>query len=895
MTRMGHKKPNLGFLCLISLSAAALVALAGSFGNIPGAKASASVHDWSREAAGRRQDVPPALLAAARASRAAMSPADPLTVAEEAHLVAGDAAADDFFGNSVAVSGDTAVVGAFVDDDPVRGANTGAAYVFVRNGSTWTQQQKLTASDAAAGDRFGSAVAIDGDTIAVGAIFADVGSEGNAGKVYVFTRSGTTWTEQQILTAGDVKSSDNLGASVAIDGDTIVSGANSYDLPGVFDAGAAYVYTRSGATWTQQQRLTAAAPIAFDRLGYSVDIDGDTIIAGAPSDPVQAVPGNAGSAYVFTRGGTVWTEQQKLTAGDGALFDRFGLAVGVSGNTALVGAPLSDTPTIANVGAAYVFTRGGTTWAESQKLAHTDFDPELEPDDNFGDSVAVDGGTLVVGADIDDTSLSTGTNRGFAYLYTRSGASWTAQKQLSASDGGPQDSFGFSAALDADTVLVGAWRDNVIGPAGEIVDAGSAYVYRIDNPTDTDGDGVPDEEDNCPTTSNADQADGDHDGVGDACDNCPTNPNPEQTDTDGDGVADACDNCSAKANPDQADADHDGVGDACDNCLNTSNPDQLDGDGDGVGDACDNCVAKANANQADSDGDGRGDVCDNCPTTANADQKDGDGDGVGDACDNCVKTANPNQTDADGDKVGDACDNCQAKANPDQADRDGDGRGDACDNCVARANANQADRDGDGVGDTCDNCLSTANPTQADTDGDGVGDACDNCRVKPNANQADADGDKVGDVCDNCRNKANPTQADADRDGIGDACDVLNADLRLTMSARSSVQKGKEIKYAMAVVNSGQNVPTDVRLSTAVPSGTFFVKLTRSQGTCSLSSGVVNCNLGRLAVGATAKVELTVKVGNNAPRTIKNTAKVVSSMFDPNTLNNAFTVSTRLQ
>ncbi|HEY0379001.1 MAG TPA: thrombospondin type 3 repeat-containing protein [Pyrinomonadaceae bacterium] len=873
MTLLGHKKTYLRFLCLVALCVVALVALAGSL-KVPGASASAS----GPEAARRRQQVPPELLAAVSASRRATKPAaapgiipfpvDPLIVSEQAHLIAADVAADDFFGNSIAVSGDTAVVAAFVDDDPVRGANTGSVYVFVRSGSIWTQQQKLTASDAAAGDRFGSAVAIDGNTIAVGAIFADVGTEGNAGKVYVFTRGGTTWTEQQILTASDFKSSDNLGASVAIDGDTIVSGANSYDLPGVMDAGAAYVFVRTGPTWAEQQKLTASVPVAFDRVGFSVAIDGDTIVAGAPSDPAQAVPGNAGSAYVFTRSGAAWTEQQKLTASDGALFDRFGLAVGVSGDTALVGAPLSDAPTVLNIGAAYVFTRTGPAWAQSQKLAHTDFDPELEADDNFGDSVAVNGGTLVVGSSSDDTSLSTGTNRGFAYLYTRGGPTWTAQRKLSAGDGGPQDFFGNSVALDGDTIVAGAWRDNAPGPAGDVVDSGSAYVYRID----TDGDGTPDRDDNCPATSNPDQADADHDGVGDVCDNCPANANPDQADSDGDGIADACDNCAAKANPDQLDADHDGVGDVCDNCPTTSNADQADVDQDGVGDACDNCPKNANADQADRDGDGRGDVCDNC-----------------------VATSNPDQLDADGDGVGDACDNCKANANPNQADADGDGRGDVCDNCQAKPNPDQADKDGDGVGDACDNCVSTANPTQADGDGDGVGDVCDNCRVKPNPDQADRDGDKVGDVCDNCLSTPNPTQADADRDGIGDACDALSADLKLVMSAKGTVERGKEIKYVMTAGNGGQNVPTDVQLSTAIPSGTTFVKITKSQGTCSVASGVVTCNLGRVAVGATAKVELTVKVSKSATTTIRNSARVTSSLFDPNTLNNAVTVTTRVK
>jgi hypothetical protein len=150
--------------------------------------------------------------------------------------------------------------------------------------------------------------------------------------------------------------------------------------------------------------------------------------------------------------------------------------------------------------------------------------------------------------------------------------------------------------------------------------------------TDTDGDGVCDNEDNCVYTPNPDQADMDKDGVGDACDNCKGTPNPDQADMDKDGVGDACDNCKATYNPDQADMDKDGVGDACDNCKATYNPDQADMDKDGVGDACDNCKATPNPDQADMDKDGVGDACDNCKTTPNPDQKDSDGDGIGDAC-----------------------------------------------------------------------------------------------------------------------------------------------------------------------------------------------------------------------------------------------------------------------
>ncbi len=240
--------------------------------------------------------------------------------------------------------------------------------------------------------------------------------------------------------------------------------------------------------------------------------------------------------------------------------------------------------------------------------------------------------------------------------------------------------------------------------------------------------------------------DSDGDGIPDSVDNCPSVPNPGQLDGDGDGVGDVCDNCPTFPNPGQADADGDGVGDACDNCPSVSNPGQSDMDSDGVGDACDNCPAVANPTQTDGDGDGRGDVCDNCPTISNPTQTDGDGDGRGDACDNCPTIANPTQTDTDGDGIGDVCDNCPTVLNPTQADGDGDGRGDVCDNCPTIANPGQADGDGDGVGNVCDNCPTVSNPAQTDTDGDGIGDACDtaSCPCIP----GDADGNGVLTISD---------------------------------------------------------------------------------------------------------------------------------------------------
>jgi len=230
------------------------------------------------------------------------------------HLFADDAAVHDLFGRSVATSGDTIVVGAALDSTAA-GTRAGSAYVFTRTGGTWSQQGHLFADDAAAGDEFGDSVAISGDTIVVGA-YGDVNAAGDiAGSAYVFTRTGTTWSQQDHLFADDAAAGDNFGYSVAIDGDTIVVGAYSDDTAAGADAGSAYVFTRTGSTWSQQDHLFADDAAAYDYFGGSVAIDGDTIVVGANWDDT-IVGIYAGSAYVFIRSGSTWSQQQHLFADD---------------------------------------------------------------------------------------------------------------------------------------------------------------------------------------------------------------------------------------------------------------------------------------------------------------------------------------------------------------------------------------------------------------------------------------------------------------------------------------------------------------------------------------------------------------------------------------------------
>jgi hypothetical protein len=253
----------------------------------------------------------------------------------------------------VAIDGDTIVVGAEKDTTGV-GMWAGSAYVFTRTGGVWSQQDHLYADDAVAGDQFGNTVAISGDTIVVGARYDDTAAGSLAGSAYVFTRSGGTWSQQAHLYADDAVADDRFGDSVAMDGDTIVVGAQ-YDDVGTEDwAGSAYVFTRTGGSWSQQDHLYADAPVTQDRFGDSVAIDGDTIFVGA-SGVDTATVSNLGSVFVFTRAGATWNRRYQLFADDGAESDLFGRSVAIDGDTSVVGANHDDTAGGSMAGSAYVF------------------------------------------------------------------------------------------------------------------------------------------------------------------------------------------------------------------------------------------------------------------------------------------------------------------------------------------------------------------------------------------------------------------------------------------------------------------------------------------------------------------------------------------------------------
>lgn len=391
-----------------------------------------------------------------------------LTVAQEARLTrpAGGGSFDSF-GRAVAGDADTAVIGAY---NATVGTTDlqGTAFVFTRTGTAWSLQQTLTASDGIAGERFGQAVALAGDTIIIGASSSDLIENERQGAAYVFTRTGDTWTEQQKLTASDGNPRDFFGSAVALDGDTLVVGAPSTDVGGAMQPGAAYVFTRSNGVWSQQQKLVPGVGNPRDFFGAAVAVDGDTIVVGSTGSDVNGAE-DQGAAYVFTRTGPAWTQQQQLLAGDGKAGDRFGVDVAVQGDTGVIGATGGTAIGDPIAGAAYVFTRSGATWSEQQRLAA----PESELRDFFGRGLALQGDLLAIGAY--GTDAGENTLQGAVHLFARQAGAWHHQQRITTDDGNAGTGFGIDLDLAGDTLLAGAYA----GAVGSNANQGAAYVFRV--------------------------------------------------------------------------------------------------------------------------------------------------------------------------------------------------------------------------------------------------------------------------------------------------------------------------------------------------------------------------------------------------------------------------------
>lgn len=374
---------------------------------------------------------------------------DPSTVQK---LVAGDGYNGEYFGFSVSISGNTAMIGSPYDGD--NGANSGSVYVFVRDGyGTWTQQAKILPVDGTSYDYFGHSVSISGDTAVIGAIYDDDIGE-NFGSAYVFIRSENTWSLQTKLFPddGDVES---FGSPVSISGNTVVIGSRNDNDKGE-SSGSAYVFVRNETgNWSQDAKLVASDGSDYDNFACSVSIFEDTIVVGAYKDDDNGY--NSGSAYVFVRSEAgSWILQTKLLADDGSSSDWFGRSVSVSANTVAIGTQISSN-------SAYIFTcNNDGIWTQQAKLFPTD----VSYKNGFGRSVSISDDTAIIGAS-DDRDI--GYEAGAAYLFTRDTKGvWNQQRKLLANDGTDNDAFGGAVDVSGDIAIV-ATLDGAI--------PGSAYVY----------------------------------------------------------------------------------------------------------------------------------------------------------------------------------------------------------------------------------------------------------------------------------------------------------------------------------------------------------------------------------------------------------------------------------
>lgn len=370
----------------------------------------------------------------------------------------------DRFGYSVAINGDYAVVGAYGEDHDVDDANymdkSGSAYIFERGvDGTWTEMQKIVASDRVADAEYGWSVDIYETTVIIGAHNEGYDEDGldfeyHAGAVYTYTLDAGIWSETQKLVPSDRSDdhvypsgrpdpddedfSDLFGGSIAIWGDYLIAGSHMHDYGagGVgtgysWNAGTAYVFERTGDTWTEVEKLLPSIRNPYDRFGYAVDIDSSIIVVGVYSEDESELEGaslmNAGGAFIFERdGGGAWTQIQKLDASDRTAGDHFGRDVAIDDNYLVIGAEQEDLnlgdgspgDSLSNAGAAYIFEKDiDGVWSEIQKIVNTDRNAE----DLFGEAVSISENTIFVGAwqqDLDSVGAAYSEDAGAGYFYS---------------------------------------------------------------------------------------------------------------------------------------------------------------------------------------------------------------------------------------------------------------------------------------------------------------------------------------------------------------------------------------------------------------------------------------------------------------------------------------------
>ncbi|MBI1827805.1 MAG: FG-GAP repeat protein [Planctomycetes bacterium] len=628
-------------------------------------------------------------------------------------LHAADGKPGDELGWAVAVEGDLIVVGA--PRDGTRGTDSGAAYVFRRQGDTWIQEAKLIGSDTRAGDDFGIRLAVHNGIVAVGA-YGRIELDYRTGAVYVFEQNNAVWQQTTKLLPFDLTSEHYFGESVSFGDKFLVVGSPHDDIACEAEqfghCGAAYLFRHEAGQWVFTQTLVAKDAHANDEFGYAVAIFEDTILIGAHqagnSGPTGSLWDGRGGAYVFERDGGVWRQTAKLIASN-PLTDGFGVSVAITSGFLAVGAEGDNFNGVQGVGAVYIFERIGTGWHETQRLGALD----AKAWDILGGHISADWGMVVATATVDNPAPSQSMA---AYVFKKSTSGWTQEAKLL---GSPSTGAIFTGdvGVSGSTLVLGDTVDNANGGS-----SGAARVFHgfddcnhngvLDEcdiaggaSIDCDANGIPDE---CQQDCNAN-------GIADTCDitagfssDCDNNHVPDECEPDcnHNGVADKCDatagtslDCNSNLVPDECEPDcnHNGVPDSCDLAFGTS----LDCNHNHIPD---DCEGDCNANSVPDD-------CD----IASGTSKDCNSNHVPDECD----TASGSSHDCNLNHIPDECEtDCNHNSIPDDCDiasgfsADCTGNGIA-DECEPDCNHNS-------VADTCD----ILNGTSLDLDSNGYPDEC---------------------------------------------------------------------------------------------------------------------------------------------------------------------------
>lgn len=415
--------------------------------------------------------------------------------------VAADRWEGDLFGTAVAISGDYAIVGAEFEDEDEAGKNpllnSGSAYIFKNIAGKWTQQQKIVAKDRGVGDFFGHSVSISGNYAIVGAYSEDHNLSGNgysstAGAAYIFENVAGVWTQTQKLIASDREEADQFGIVVDIEGNYAVIGAHHDDedakgADSMQNAGSAYIFKNTAGNWTQLQKIVATDRGSEDKFGSAVGISGDYVVIGAHFESEDENGGNklwySGSAYIFKNMSDNWTPVKKIVASDRATSDEFGISVAISGDYLIVGAYAEDEDASGNnsfngAGSAYIFKNNAGNWVQLNKIVASD----RSFVDRFGEAVDISGDYAIVGAYFESQDASGGntlTTSGSAYIFKNTAGSWKQVNKLVASDRSAEDRFGEAVAISGNYAMVGAWNeDEDANGSVTMNDAGSVYIYK---------------------------------------------------------------------------------------------------------------------------------------------------------------------------------------------------------------------------------------------------------------------------------------------------------------------------------------------------------------------------------------------------------------------------------